>query len=73
MLLELAAGGPESCDAAQQLANRKIEELDSKITTLSAMRESLRRLVATYARSASAPCCSRSRKRRLNRCKESVR
>src|SRR5579875_3480561 len=34
-LLELAAGGPESCDAARSLANKKIAELDQKLAALS--------------------------------------
>jgi|SRR5215813_11118067 len=46
-LLELAAGGPENCDAAQQMAVQKIRQLDQKIATLGAMRDSLQRLMAT--------------------------
>ena len=46
-LLELAAGGPQSCDAARSLATRKMEELELKMHSLLAMQESLRRLVAT--------------------------
>lgn len=46
-LLELAAGGPENCDAAQQMAVQKIRQLDQKIATLDAMRDSLQRLMAT--------------------------
>ncbi len=49
-LLELAAGGPESCDAARSLANEKIGELDRKLGELSAMRDSLLRLVDSCAR-----------------------
>jgi DNA-binding transcriptional MerR regulator len=45
-LLDLAGGGPESCDAAQDLAREKIKQLDSKIAGLQAMRVSLLRLVA---------------------------
>jgi Hg(II)-responsive transcriptional regulator len=48
-LLELASGGPESCEAAQALARHRIEELDQRITDLQAMRHSLRRLAATCA------------------------
>jgi len=33
-LLDLAAGGPDSCDLAQELATQKIGELDAKIATL---------------------------------------
>jgi len=46
-LLELSDGGPESCDAAQQLASRRIAELDRRIADLRAMRDSLSRLRAT--------------------------
>jgi DNA-binding transcriptional MerR regulator len=41
VLLELAAGGPDSCDAARRLATDKIGELDEKLATLGAMREAL--------------------------------
>jgi Hg(II)-responsive transcriptional regulator len=50
-LLELAAGGPRSCDAAKTLAAEKIGELEAKMARLSAMRDSLRQLVATCDRS----------------------
>jgi Hg(II)-responsive transcriptional regulator len=50
MLLHLADGGPESCDAARQLAQNKVAKLDTKIATLNAMRASLTRLLATCAR-----------------------
>ncbi|MGB9112958.1 MAG: MerR family DNA-binding protein [Acidimicrobiales bacterium] len=50
-LLELAAGGPRNCDAAKTLATEKIDELETKITRLSVMRDSLRQLVATCDRS----------------------
>jgi hypothetical protein len=46
-LLDLAAGGPKSCEAAQELAGEKVSELDAKIATLASMRESLQRLLAT--------------------------
>lgn len=46
-LLTLAAGGPESCESARALATRKLSELDAKMRSISAMQESLRRLVAT--------------------------
>lgn len=46
-LLGLARGGPSDCDRAQALANGKIAELDSKIASLLAMRDSLGRLVTT--------------------------
>jgi MerR family transcriptional regulator, mercuric resistance operon regulatory protein len=44
-LLELARGGPESCEVAQDLAREKMRQLDSKIAGLRAMRGSLQRLV----------------------------
>jgi DNA-binding transcriptional MerR regulator len=46
-LLGLAAGGPDSCDAARELAEDKIAELDRRIADLRAMRDSLERLTAT--------------------------
>ena len=49
MLLHLADGGPESCDAARQLAENKVADLDTRIATLNGMRESLTRLIATCA------------------------
>jgi hypothetical protein len=48
-LLELAAGGPDSCDAAQRLAQQRMAELDRRIADLRAMRDALDRLVATCA------------------------
>jgi len=50
-LLGLGAGGPRNCDAAGKLATEKIGELEAKIARLSAMRDSLRQLVATCDRS----------------------
>lgn len=49
-LLDLADGGPDSCDTTQQLAIEKITELDGKITHLQAMRASLARLADTCTR-----------------------
>jgi MerR family transcriptional regulator, mercuric resistance operon regulatory protein len=46
-LLDLSRGGPRDCDQALVLANGKIAELDRKIASLQAMRDSLGRLVAT--------------------------
>src|ERR1700757_3717207 len=57
MLLHLADGGPESCDAARQLAKNKVSNLDAKIATLNAMRASLTRLIATCARPRRARDC----------------
>jgi Hg(II)-responsive transcriptional regulator len=54
-LLALAAGGPESCDAAQELATEKIGELEAKIASLRSMKDSLQTLLAT---------CSRPRRQR---------
>jgi Hg(II)-responsive transcriptional regulator len=56
-LLELAAGGPESCEAVQELASRRVAELDRKIAALGAMRGSLQRLLATCARPRSEREC----------------
>jgi DNA-binding transcriptional MerR regulator len=47
VLLELAGGGPESCDAARRLAQGRLAELDRRLADLRAMRDSLRRLIAT--------------------------
>lgn len=46
-LLELAAGGPSSCDAARAMATQKLSKLKDKIAALRAMHESLQRLVVT--------------------------
>jgi DNA-binding transcriptional MerR regulator len=46
-LLELSAGGPASCDAARELASAKVAELDQKLATITAMRDSLLRLIDT--------------------------
>ncbi len=56
-LLHLAAGGPENCDAAKALANEKLAQLEQKIASLIAMKDSLRRLVATCGRSPSRRDC----------------
>jgi DNA-binding transcriptional MerR regulator len=49
-LLEQAAGGPAGCAAARSVAIDSIPELEAKIASLSAMRDSLRQLVATCDR-----------------------
>ncbi|MFZ0216872.1 MAG: MerR family DNA-binding protein [Candidatus Dormiibacterota bacterium] len=49
-LLELAGGGPDSCEAAVRLADRRIAELDHRIADLNAMRNSLHRLLDTCAK-----------------------
>ena len=56
-LLDLAAGGPSNCDAAKALANEKLLQLERKIATICAMRDSIRRLVATCDRSPSNREC----------------
>lgn len=57
VLLELAAGGPESCEAVQRVAKHRIDELEQKIDVLVAMRDSLLRLLATCARPRSEREC----------------
>ena len=49
-LLDLADGGPESCEAAQRLARTHIADLDRKIADLQRMRSSLDALIATCER-----------------------
>jgi DNA-binding transcriptional MerR regulator len=49
-LLSLAAGGPDSCTAARALAKEKAAELQEKIASLTAMRDSLEALILTCAR-----------------------
>lgn len=49
-LLDLAAGGPKSCEAAQGLAGEKISELNAKIASLASMRDSLQTLLDTCSR-----------------------
>jgi MerR family mercuric resistance operon transcriptional regulator len=46
-LLELDGGGPESCEAAQLVAEQRIAELDRRINDLRAMRDSLQQLLTT--------------------------
>lgn len=48
-LLELAAGGPEGCDAARDVAESRLADLEAKIADLVRMRDSLRQLVTTCA------------------------
>ena len=50
VLLGLAAGGPEACDAARALAEERVAELDRRIADLSAMRRCLDRLIAGCAK-----------------------
>ena len=49
-LLALAAGGPDSCDAARALAEVHLGELEAKIADLQRMRGSLTALVDTCHR-----------------------
>ena len=56
-LLELAGGGPESCDAASTLAIEKLSELDTKVVSLEAMRDSLLQLVESCSRPRSERDC----------------
>lgn len=48
-LLDLCAGGPASCEAARELATTKVAELDQKLASITAMRDSLLRLIDTCA------------------------
>ena len=56
ILLDLASGGPDGCEAAKSLATEKLAQLEEKIAHLGAMRDSLRQLVAT---------CDQARDQRL--------
>jgi DNA-binding transcriptional MerR regulator len=56
-LLHLAAGGPSNCEAAKALAAEKLDQLEAKIASLTAMRESLRQLVATCERTPGKRLC----------------
>lgn len=47
ILLDLSAGGPTSCDAARALATDKVAQLDEKLAAITAMRDSLVRLIET--------------------------
>lgn len=49
-LLELADGGPDSCDRARALAEAHAADLDRKIADLQLMRASLGELIATCER-----------------------
>ncbi|MGH2719098.1 MAG: MerR family DNA-binding protein [Actinomycetota bacterium] len=56
-LLDLAVGGPSSCDDARAVASARLAQLEQKIAGLTAMRDSLRQLVATCDRSRSGRLC----------------
>src|SRR5262249_57165588 len=67
-LLDLAAGGPESCDMARELTLRRRAELDRRIADLLAVRASLDRLVATCAMprgERECPCCEPSKEMQM--------
>jgi DNA-binding transcriptional MerR regulator len=49
-LLALAAGGPDSCDAARRMAEEHIGELERRMADLQRMRDSLTALVGTCER-----------------------
>jgi DNA-binding transcriptional MerR regulator len=48
--LQLAGGGPQSCDTARAMAEDRIVDMDATITDLQRMRDSLRQLAATCSR-----------------------
>lgn len=56
-LLDLADGGPDSCESVQQLTTAKIAELDDKIRLLQSMRSSLVELQRTCESPRSARVC----------------
>lgn len=56
-LLELADGGPDSCDTARALAEGHIADLDRKIADLRQMRTSLAALAATCERPRTDRAC----------------
>lgn len=56
-LLQLADGGPDSCDRARALAGTHMADLDRKITDLTRMRAGLGELVATCERPRAARSC----------------
>jgi len=49
-LLQLAGGGPRSCEAARAVAEARVADLEARIGDLGRMRDSLRTLVGTCAR-----------------------
>jgi len=56
-LLDLAAGGPDSCDAAHALSIETVARLNGKIASLAAMRDSLLLLVDTCDQPRSERAC----------------
>ncbi len=57
-LLHLDAGGPESCDAARELAETRRADLEARIADLQRMRDSLNELIATCERPAEDRACA---------------
>lgn len=55
-LLSLASGQPADCNAARAMATGQLAELDAKIASLVAMRDSIRRLIATCDASGGREC-----------------
>jgi Hg(II)-responsive transcriptional regulator len=51
-LLQLAGGGPASCEAVKDLAQEKLLDFESRMESLRAMHDSLQRLVDTCDRPA---------------------
>jgi DNA-binding transcriptional MerR regulator len=56
-LLHLAGGGPRNCDTAKDLAAEKLDQLDQKIVSLTARRDSLHQLVASCGRTPGKRVC----------------
>jgi MerR family transcriptional regulator, mercuric resistance operon regulatory protein len=48
-LIDLSTGGPASCEVARELATAKVADLDQKLASMTAMRDSLLRLIDTCA------------------------
>lgn len=51
-LLDLAGGGPASCEVVKAVAQEKLRDLETRMESLHAMHESLQRLVDTCDRPA---------------------
>jgi DNA-binding transcriptional MerR regulator len=56
-MLDLAAGGPETCDTVRALAQAKIDHVGEKIRQLTTIRDALGDLVATCQRPRSDRQC----------------
>lgn len=57
-LLHLSAGGPESCDAARELAQSRRADLEARIVDLQRMHDSLTDLIDTCELPAAARACA---------------